>query len=107
VATSLFAPPSGVPFAGAEFDEQRDRQCLTKQLDCILDVVKDQKWRTLQKLTADLRRRFPIVNFPECSVQAQLRNLRKIGYTVDRRNVLDKGCLFEYRVIAPAKGATC
>jgi hypothetical protein len=93
-----------IPFAGADYSPERDRARLTKQIHCILDVASDGAWRTVQRLTADCRKRFPAVGFPENSVQAQLRNLRKLGYTVDRRNVAESGVLYEYRLV-PKEGA--
>lgn len=100
---SLFesTPLYPIPFAGATFDEANDRERLTTQIECIRAVVSDQGWRTVQGLTAELRKGFRSINFPENSVQAQLRNLRKVGYRVERRNVAKTGSLFEYRVLPP------
>ena len=86
-------------FSGAAYEPERDEARLTKQLDQILWLVKDGNWRTVQRLTTELRRQWPDGNFPENSVQAQLRNLRKLGYRVDRRHV--KAGLFEYCVLPP------
>ncbi|HTV07772.1 MAG TPA: hypothetical protein VMD97_01850 [Candidatus Aquilonibacter sp.] len=97
------APPSPAPqpapFDGPEYVEPRDRTRLATQIDCIREHALDGKWRTIQKLTAELRKAHPRVGFPENSVQAQLRNLRKLGYRVERRHVA-KG-LFEYRLLEP------
>jgi hypothetical protein len=93
---------AAVPFAGADYLESRDRERLTTQVGCICEVAIDGKWRTIQRLTEELRKRFPRVGFPENSVQAQLRNLRKIGYRVEKRNVLQRGYLCEFQLLAPA-----
>ena len=34
-------------------------------------------------------------------MQAQLRNLKKIGYRLNKRNIIKGGCLFEYQLLAP------
>ena len=103
---SLFEQQSGAPvITGAMFDEKRDGERLYKQLDCIVEVVKDGKYRTIDRLVAELHRQFPGVSFPANSVQAQLRNLRKVGYKVDKRNVAKRGFLCEYGVTAPEKAA--
>lgn len=100
---SLFSSPSPAPqpapFAGPAYDPAQDRQRLARQIDCIRELALDGEWRTVQKLTAALRRRYPAVGFPENSVQAQLRNLRKLGYQVERRAV-GRG-LHEYRLLEP------
>ena len=98
-AHTLFGMP--IPFAGAVYVEAVDRERLTRQIDCIKQVAIDGGWMTVQSLTAKLRRAYPSIGFPENSVQAQLRNLRKVGYQVDRRNVATSGCLHEYRVLPP------
>lgn len=106
--TSLFAPPSPAPqpapFAGPVYEESRDRARLARQIDCIRDHALDGEWRTVQKLTAELRKRHPFVGFPENSVQAQLRNLRKLGYRVERRHV--SGGIFQYRLLGPVNPGT-
>lgn len=86
-------------FAGAEYDPARDAARLTNQVECIRAVAIDGQWRTVEKLTAACRRRFPLVGFPENSVSAQLRNLRKLGYRVDRRHVEGTRGLHEYRLL--------
>lgn len=90
-----------IPFSGSDFDEKRDRARLTTQLGCILAVVGDGQWRTITRLAIELRRAYPAVSFPENSIQAQLRNLRKLGYTVDKHNAASTGVLYEYRVQPP------
>ncbi len=103
---ALFDQPlqsvSGAPvFAGSDFDPARDTQRLATQIGCILAVVLDGQYRTVTKLGIELRRAYPHVNFPENSIQAQLRNLKKVGYQVEKRNVAKSGALFEYRVLSP------
>lgn len=83
-------------FQGYDYDDIRDRWRLLRQIDCILSITIAGDWWTIQRLVARLRKMFPDVGFPENSVQAQLRNLRKVGYVVERRHVA-RG-LFEYRV---------
>jgi len=101
----LLAPVSRkpVPFAGADFDPKRDRARLTRQIDCICYVAVNggRQWWTVQDLAKACSQRFPWLRFPETSVQAQLRNLRKVGYTVERRNIAKVGVLYEYMAIPP------
>jgi predicted transcriptional regulator len=61
----------------------------------------DGSWRTVERISSELRRAYPATRFPESSISAQLRNLRKIGFTVQTRNILDGGLLYEYRLVAP------
>jgi hypothetical protein len=86
-------------FSGADYQQERDGQRLATQIGCILVVVMDGNWRTVTKLAVELRRLYPAIQFPENSVQAQLRNLRKLGYKVERRNVAERGVCYEYRVL--------
>lgn len=97
----LFAQPSllSVPLAGADYVEERDRTRILTQLERILVIVLNGEFWTIEKLVAALRKRFPGVRFPENSVQAQLRNLRKVGYTVERETI-GRG-LSQYRVTPP------
>ena len=97
---SVFSPVSAAGlFSGAAYEPARDGARLTKQLDCIIAQTADKAWRTIERLTIELRRKYPHVEFPENSVSAQLRNLRKIGYTLERQHVAHG--LFEYRVFPP------
>lgn len=93
----LFTPKPAVPFRGADYKPERDQARLDRQIDRVLAVCKDGHWRTIQSLTRELNARFSGEQFPENSVQAQLRNLRKIGYTVERRHV--SSGMNEYRVV--------
>ncbi len=92
-------------FSGPEFEPERDAARLLRQVDCIRDVALELGWITIQKLAAALRKRYPTVGFPENSIQAQLRNLRKVGYTLERRH---KGHgLFEYRLLPKNNPGVC
>ena len=97
---SAFSPVSAAGlFSGAAYEPARDEKRLTKQLDCIVAGTADSQWRTVERLAIELRRAYPAVKFPENSVSAQLRNLKKIGYRLERRHV--QNGLFEYRVFPP------
>lgn len=90
-------PP--VPFTGAAYSEARDRDRLTTQIQRVRNLMSDGKWRTVERIASELRRAHPDVRFPESSISAQLRNLRKVGHTVETRNILDGGLLYEYRLV--------
>lgn len=94
----LFTPKPADPFRGADYKPERDQVRLTTQMDKVLAVCKDGEWRTIPNLAKELNARFSGAHFPENSVQAQLRNLRKVGQVVERRHVRDG--LYEYRVKA-------
>lgn len=93
------APP--VPFAGADYIESRDRERLTTQIARVYEVTRDGAWMTLQQITSICRKKYPRENFPEPSISAQLRNLRKIGFVVEKRNVAESGYLCQYRLLPP------
>lgn len=89
---SLFEPR----FNGPVYVPERDHARLTNQHVRIRDFMLDGRWRTLKAIADAL-------GYPEASVSAQLRHLRKPrfgGYTVERRHV-SQG-LFEYRVVLGA-----
>jgi len=90
-------PP--VRFSGADYDPERDRERLMRQIDCIREVALNAGWVTVQKLAIACRKKFPNTGFPENSIQAQLRNLRKVGFRLERRHV--SGGLFEYHLSPP------
>jgi hypothetical protein len=102
---SLFEQPvqamPSVPFAGAEYNEVRDRERLTTQIERVRELMNDGAWRTVERISSELRRAYPAARFPEASISAQLRNLRKIGFTVETRNISENGLLYEYRLVVP------
>jgi len=80
---------------GPTYDEQVDGERLRKQHERIRNLMIDGHWRTLHEISACLA-------YPESSVSAQLRHLRKQkfgGYLVEKRR--RAGGLWEYRVSAP------
>lgn len=74
---------------GETFDAARDGKRLNAQASDVFRLMQDGKWRTLSEI-ADA------TGHPEASVSARLRDLRKVGYTVDREYV-SRG-LWRYRV---------
>lgn len=93
---ALAAPPKPL-FHGADYLAERDKERLTTQIQRLFYVCRDGRWRTVPALARELEAEFPGAHFPENSISAQLRNLRKVGCTVERRHVSNG--LFEYRVI--------
>ncbi len=80
---------------GPAYDKEIDGKRITKQHETIRDcMIKSGTWWTLSQL-----RKF--LQYPEASISAQLRHLRKPrfgSYRVDkRRRVSDKGT-WEYKV---------
>lgn len=79
---------------GADFDESKDGERLRTQMGRVFALMRDGQWRTLATISN-------VTGAPESSASAQLRNLRKLGFTVERRRAsrnADSG-LFEYRLI--------
>ncbi|WP_313515580.1 hypothetical protein [Sphingobacterium sp.] len=89
-------------FAGSDFDKFVDYRRLKTQIDRVFALMKDSKWRTLQEIQRELGDRYPNKHFPESSISAQLRNLRKeYGgfHTINkrRRGKVSNGT-FEYQL---------
>ena len=87
--------PTGRPrsFDGPPELDAADHARLGKQIDAIFQTMRDGQWRTLAQIAA-------LTGYPEASVSAQLRHLRKPrfgAHTVDRRRV-GFGGAWEYRV---------
>ncbi len=72
---------------GADYIPQRDGPRLVSQLQRVEGVMSDHNWRTVKELCDTLKQLYPLNDFPEDSIQAQLRNLRKLGHTVDRQYI--------------------
>lgn len=68
-------------FSGPVYDEQLDHERLSKQHERIRDLMIDGIWRTVEGVAQ-------VTGYPENSIQAQLRHLRKPkfgGWIVDKR----------------------
>ncbi len=87
----------GPDFDGSTYDAQLDKPRLTGQLEAVLGLMlADGAWRTLKEISAEL-------GYPEASISARLRDLRKDkfgNYRVDRKRMFTSG-LFAYRVLPP------
>lgn len=86
-------------FNGPDYTPELDHKRLTGQLKAIRDYMLDGKHRTLQEIASSL-------GYPEASVSANLRHLRKDrfgAFTLNkrRRPKLDGsiGSTFEYQVV--------
>ncbi len=80
-------------FDGSDYNHDDDSARLSGQIRDIFMHMKDGRWRTLNEIEGALR-------YPQASISAQLRNLRKSrfgGHVIDKRRRGDrKGGLFEY-----------
>ena len=78
---------------GPAYDPAKDGQRIRKQHEAIRDLMLDGQWRTLVEIEA-------ILSYPQASISAQLRHLRKPkfgSYLVEKRRRNDGGT-WEYRV---------
>jgi hypothetical protein len=94
LSADLFSPRPP-EFKGETFDPKRDGKRLGAQMQRVVEAVEKMRrygreWFTLATL-ADL------ADSPEASVSARLRDMRRAGYTVERRYV--ESGLWEYRVV--------
>lgn len=83
-------------FDGPDFTPALDADRLTRQMDRIRDYMLSVEWVTLAEIHAAL-------GYPEASISAQLRHLRKPrfgGYQVDRRRRTQGS--WEYRIALEA-----
>lgn len=86
-------------FDGSTFDSKKDGVRLNKQLQSVFDVMIDTQWHTLEYLEF-------ITGFPQSSISARLRDLRKVkfGFNVVNRRRKTEGT-WEYQLIVNEK--TC
>jgi len=59
---------------------------LTAQLARVESLMLDGRARSLSQISAALRKLYPQTRFPEASVSARLRDLRRKGYKVARED---------------------
>lgn len=85
-------------FGGATFEADLDESRLKIQLRRVFLCMKDGEWRTLDEIQT-------VVEAPQASISARLRDLRKEkfgSYVVERRRRGEPSDgLFEYRVLSP------
>lgn len=85
-------------FNGPDYTPALDRKRLTRQQDIIKELMLDGPWRTLEEIRH-------LTGYPESSISAQLRHLRKErfgGYIMDKRRKGDRmSGLFEYALKTP------
>lgn len=89
-----------VEFQGAVYDAELDYDRLKGQVKAIYDLMKDATWRTLEEIEL-------ATGYPQASISAQLRNLRKkhFGYQTvhKRRRGEEKKGLWEMQLIIRQK----
>lgn len=81
-------------FDGRHYDPEKDRERLTCQMKGVLECLLPGKWLTVSELSNK-------TNYPEPSISAQLRNMRKVKFGgLDIPGRYRKGTrIFEYRLI--------
>lgn len=94
-------------FKGAEYNAKLDRKRLSAQVERIRLYMLGVEWRTVAEISDWLELHYRPAIFPETSVSAQLRNLRKAPFNcVVQRRLRTGGkssaALYEYRVLPPA-----
>lgn len=91
---------------GPCFEPQRDARRLATQRERLLALLRAQppgSWLTLEEMRLSLERLYR-TRFPEASLSAQLRHLRKPafgGWRVEKRR--RHGGLWEYRLLPPLR----
>ena len=82
---------------GTAYSERMDGKRLALQHERIRDYMLRHSWKTLAEIKDAL-------GYPESSISAQLRHLRKPrfgSYVVEKRRRKPGGGTWEYRVMAP------
>ena len=92
------AVPVQPPILGKTFDREVDGERLSSQQRRVEELMLDGEWRTLPEIAVALRKLYKH-QFPEASISARLRDLRRAGYTVERRRKGTARGLWEYRAV--------
>lgn len=82
---------------GPDYDEETDGKRIADQMRRILKLMADAHWRTLSEIEGRL-------GYPQASISAQLRHLRKEkfgSYLVNKRRRVDGLGTWEYQVLPP------
>jgi hypothetical protein len=86
-----------MPFDGQTYDRREDGRRLGKQLQTVISHMQDGQWRTLRAIAESTR-------YPESSVSARLRDIRKQlvrDYTMESER--RSGGTWVYRMIPLAE----
>ena len=86
-------------FKGEGYDSKYDKKRLITQLQRVYHLMRDGRWRRLNRISAELQRTYQN-RFPEASISADLRSFRKVKHgssIVERQN--EGHGLFLYRLI--------
>jgi hypothetical protein len=100
---------SAETIAGAGYDPQFDRARLALQVERVRVFMLRVEWRTLREIKTALEDLYAPAVFPESSISAQLRNLKKPGYSCRllkrrRAGIHGPGAgIWEYRLLPPAQ----
>jgi hypothetical protein len=100
---------SAESFAGAGYDPQLDHSRLALQVERVRVFMLRVEWQTLREIKTALEDLYAPAVFPESSISAQLRNLKKPGYSYRllkrrRAGIHGPGAgIWEYRLLSPAQ----
>lgn len=87
---------------GPAYDSVLDGERIRRQMQTIKEYMLQEEWKTLQEMEN-------MLHYPQASISAELRHLRKVrfgGYAVDkRRRQCAVGKVWEYRVRVPSESA--
>jgi hypothetical protein len=88
------------PFAGDSYVESLDRARLSRQLERVRAYMLGVHWKTLAEIKFALEQLYYPTKFPEQSISARLRDLRKPTYLcrLERRR-RGTGGTFEYQLL--------
>jgi hypothetical protein len=90
-------------FAGPTYRPSLDRARLTLQIERIRLYMLSVEWRTLREIKDAVEAIYASAVFPESSISAQLRNLKKPPYRFDLAKRRRVGGLWEYKLLPPAR----
>lgn len=94
----LPAPITAPSILGKTFDKKVDAERLGSQQRRVEELMSDSEWRTLHDIAVALRKLYGS-HFPEASISARLRDLRRAGYTVERERKGANSGLWRYRAV--------
>jgi hypothetical protein len=84
---------------GDTFEPEVDGERLTSQQKRVDALMADGQWRTLPKIIADLRKLYPGTHYGEASISARLRDMRRVGWKIERVRSNPTSGLYLYRAV--------